>query len=186
MGEWESSIWTFPFLICIPHLPKCTVLGKILEATLLKWRTGFPSETWWALKGMRKVCVRMGCIVQWWQRALNAQWLLTTAFTSCPSSLSSPIQWKNVAHQSLGDAADRGFLSARASTSPEQSSVANCALPRANVLRLAKLVTGSHLTSGWPGHAVLLWAWKGFIKCSLMNSTNGFTRSHKFRGVPST
>lgn len=33
MGEWESSISTFSFSICIPQLPKCTDLDKTPETT---------------------------------------------------------------------------------------------------------------------------------------------------------
>lgn len=82
--------------------------------------------------------------------------VINTAFTSCPHSLSNPVLQKNLAHQSLGDPADRAFLLVCVSPSPQQSSVANWTLARANVLPLAKLVTWSHLTSGRQGHTVLL------------------------------
>lgn len=56
-----------------------------------------------------------------------------------------------MAHQSRGDPAKGSFLSAQASTSPQQHNVADCALARTDMFLLAKLVTWSYLTLGRQG-----------------------------------
>lgn len=66
-----------------------------------------------------------------------------------------------MAYQSRGNPAEGSFLSAQASTSPQQHNVADCALARTDMLPLAKLVTWSYLTLGRQGHAILLCASEG-------------------------
>lgn len=81
--------WNCSFLIWVPSLQKCAVLDKMLEGTLSKWSTHSPWETR-GTKGDEE-CVGATSL-WWWQTAPNSQWLLTTAFTSCLPSLSSPAQ----------------------------------------------------------------------------------------------